>query len=123
MEKAMVFEKLRAKAKAGANDDYIVALDIGTEFVKALIAKLEDDQLSIVGVGRSRQDISDMHSGAIADISGVVRNCEQALAEAEEQAGLQAKRVLIGIAGKLVKGVTDTIRYRRPQPDKPLDSS
>ncbi len=119
----MVFEKLRAKVKQGSDDDYIVALDIGTEFVKALIAKVDEEELHIVGVGRSRQDISDMHSGAIADISGVVRNCEQALAEAEEQAGLQAKRVVIGIAGELVKGVTDTIRYRRPQPDKPLDSS
>lgn len=123
----MVFQKLRAKAtskrKAGPDADYVVALDIGTEFVKALIAKLDNDELQIIGVGRARQELSDMHSGAIADISGVVRNCEQALAEAEEQAGLQAKRVVIGIAGELVKGVTDTIRYRRPQPDKPLDSN
>jgi cell division protein FtsA len=79
--------------------------------------------LNIVGVGRTHQQISDMHSGAIADISGVVRNCEDALADAENQAGLQAKRVVIGIAGELVKGVTNTIRYRRPQPDRPLDTS
>jgi cell division protein FtsA len=72
-------------------------------------------------MGRTRQDVSDMHSGAIADIAGVVQNCEAALSEAEEQAGLQAKRVVIGIAGELVKGVTNTIRYRRPQPDRPLD--
>jgi len=64
-----------------------------------------------------------MHQGAIADIAGVVRNCEAALSEAEEQAGLQAKRCVIGIAGELVKGVTHTIRYRRPQPDRPLDES
>jgi len=119
----MVFEKLRAARKTNASNDYIVALDIGTEFVKALIAKLDDEQLSIVGVGRARQDVSDMHSGAIADIAGVVRNCEEALAEAEDQAGLQAKRVVIGIAGELVKGVTNTIRYRRPQPDRPLDTA
>lgn len=118
----MVLEKFR-KSRKVADEDYIVALDIGTEFVKALIAKLEGDELQIVGVGRARQDVSDMHSGAIADISGVVRNCEEALAQAEEQAGLQAKRVVIGIAGELVKGVTDTIRYRRPQPDRPLDDS
>jgi cell division protein FtsA len=117
----MVFEKLRRKVKEQANDDYVVALDIGTEFVKALIAKLDGETLKIVGVGRTRQEISDMHSGAIADIAGVVRNCEEALAEAEDQAGLQAKRVVIGIAGELVKGVTNTIRYRRPQPDRPLD--
>lgn len=117
----MVFEKFLSARKDTQDNDYIVALDIGTEFVKALIAKLTDDNLEIVGAGRARQDISDMHSGAIADISGVVRNCETALSEAEDQAGLQAKRVVIGIAGELVKGVTNTIRYRRPQPDRPLD--
>lgn len=120
----MVFQKLRELRTARQESDdkqHIVALDIGTEFVKALIARMEDDQLKIVGVGRVRQDVSDMHSGAIADIAGVVQNCEQALSEAEEQAGLQAKRVVIGIAGELVKGVTNTIRYRRPQPDRPLD--
>ncbi len=120
----MVLEKLRElKARREESDDrqHIVALDIGTEFVKALIAKVEDDQMKIVGVGRARQDVSDMHAGAIADIAAVVQNCEDALSEAEDQAGLQAKRVIIGIAGELVKGVTNTIRYRRPQPDRPLD--
>ena len=119
----MVFEKLRLKAKEQPNDDYVVALDIGTEFVKALIAKIDGEALKIVGMGRTRQEISDMHSGAIADIAGVVRNCEEALATAEDQAGLQAKRVVIGIAGELVKGITNTIRYRRPQPDRPLDEA
>lgn len=117
----MVFDKIRAARKNDTDNDYIVGLDIGTEFVKALIAKINGDSLDIVGVGRARQDISDMHSGAIADISGVVRNCEEALSEAEDQAGFQAKKAVIGIAGELVKGVTNTIRYRRPQPDRPLD--
>lgn len=116
----MVFKKLRPKASDQSSDDYVVAVDIGTEFVKALIARVKGDDLEIIGVGRKRQEQSDMHSGAIADISGVVQNCEQALAEAEEQAGMQVKRAVIGIAGELVKGNTSTIRYRRPQPDKPL---
>lgn len=119
----MVFDKLRKRANDSIDKNYIVAVDIGTEFVKAMIAKIEGDDLEVVGVGRARQDVSDMHSGAIADISGVVRNCEEALAEAEDQAGLQAKRAVIGIAGELVKGTTNTIRYRRPQPDCPLDEA
>lgn len=116
----MVFEKLRNRTASQPEGDYVVALDIGTEFIKALIAKIDDDDLEIIGVGRARQELSDMHSGAIADIAGVVENCEAALSEAEAQAGLQAKRAVIGIAGELVKGTTSTIRYRRPQPDKPL---
>lgn len=119
----MVFDKIRKRANDSIDRNYIVAVDIGTEFVKAMIAKIEGDDLEVVGVGRARQDVSDMHSGAIADISGVVRNCEEALAEAEDQAGLQAKRAVIGIAGELVKGTTNTIRYRRPQPDRPLDEA
>ena len=99
-------------------DNFIVALDVGTEFVKALIAQIDDEEIKIVGVGRAHQELSDMHSGAIADIAGVVRNCETALIEAEEQAGIQAQRVVIGIAGELVKGTTNTIRYRRPQPNR-----
>ncbi len=119
----MALKKLRKPQSRGDSDSYITALDIGTEFVKALIAKVDGENLEIVGVGRTHQSLSDMHSGAIADIAGVVRNCEEALSEAEDQAGVQAKRVIIGIAGELVKGVTNTIRYRRPQPDRPLDSA
>lgn len=119
----MVLKKLISRRKAVNLDDYVVALDIGTEYVKALIARLDNSEIEIVGVGRSHQEISDMHSGAIADIAGVVRNCEDALDIAEKQAGLQAKRVVIGIAGELVKGVTNTIRYRRPQADRPLDAT
>ncbi len=114
-------EKLPSKDTSG--DDFIVGLDIGTEFVKALVARVEGDELSIIGVGRSRQDLSDMHGGAISDIGGVVKNCEAALAQAEEQAGVQGRRAVIGIAGELVKGTTNTIRYKRPQPDKSLDVS
>ena len=119
----MVFKKLKTLRKDADANDYIVALDIGTEYIKALIAKLDGEKINIVGVGRAHQQISDMYSGAIADISGVVRNCDDALSQAEDQAGLQAKRVIIGIAGELVKGITNTIRYRRPQPDRPLDTA
>ena len=104
-------------------DNHIVALDIGTEYVKALIAEIDGEDIKIIGVGRAHQESSDMHSGAIADIAGVVKNCEDALIEAEDQAQIQAKRAVIGIAGELVKGATNTIRYRRPQPSRPLDEA
>ena len=116
----MALKNLLKRSKEDSRD-VLVGLDIGTEVVKVLIAEIKDDQLEIIGVGRKPQEIGDMHMGAIADIAAVVANCETALSEAEDQAGIQAKRVIIGIAGELVKGVTNTIRYRRPQPNKVLD--
>ena len=116
----MVLKDLLKKTEKEERD-LLVSLDIGTEAVKALIAEVRNDAIEVIGVGRKQQELGDMHSGAIADISGVVANCEAALAEAEEKAGVQARRVVIGIAGELVKGMTNTIRYRRPQPERALD--
>jgi cell division protein FtsA len=113
-----------AKARAGKKDDqYLVALDIGTEFVKALIGKIgaEDSTVQIIGVGRCHQGLNDMQAGAIADIAAVVENCDKALNQAEEQAGVSVRTCIIGIAGELVKGTTTTIRVARQDATKVLD--
>ena len=115
--------KANAKQQPEGDSQYIVALDIGTEFVKALIGKISSDRsdIEIIGVGRKHQALSDMQSGAISDISSVVDNCDQALAQAEEQAGVSVRTAIIGIAGELVKGTTTTVRVARKVGDKPLD--
>ena len=111
-----------AAAKGPSGDNFIVALDIGTEFVKALTGKVNHDgSIDIVGVGRRHQALSDMQAGAIADIAAVVENCDQALTEAEHQAGLSARPAIIGIAGELVKGTTTTIKVQRKTSDKTID--
>ncbi len=109
-------------AKGPDTDDYIVALDIGTEYVKALIGKVNDDgDIDVVGVGRKHQGLTDMQAGAIADIAGVVENCDEALNEAEKQAGVSVRSAIIGIAGELVKGTTTTIKVARKTSDKTID--
>ncbi len=100
---------------------YLVALDIGTEFVKALIARVDSEQLEIIGQGRAHQGLADMQAGAISNIAAVVKNCDQALAEAEKEAGVSVRTVVIGIAGELVKGTTTTVRCTRKNASKPLD--
>jgi cell division protein FtsA len=113
---------LRNKArKPSDNDQYIVGLDIGTEFVKALIARVGGDGLEIIGAGRVHQNLTDMQAGAIADIGAVVGNCDQALSQAEQQAGISVRTAVIGIAGELVKGTTTTVRCTRKNPSKAMD--
>ena len=102
---------------------HLVALDVGTEYVKALIGRIrpEDGGIDIIGMGRTHQDLTDMQAGAIADIGAVVQNCDQALSQAEQQAGVSVRSTVVGIAGELVKGTTTTVRVVRKQPKKPLD--
>ncbi len=117
-------EKLRQRTGGKQQgDNYLVALDVGTEFVKALIGRVDQEEgtVEIIGVGRQHQGLSDMQAGAIADIAAVVENCDQALGQAEEQAGVSVRTAIIGIAGELVKGTTTTVRVSRQQATKPLD--
>lgn len=113
-----------AGGDAPGGEQYIVALDIGTEYVKALIGKVNQDgeHIDIIGVGREKQGLSDMQAGAIADIPSVVQNCDRALSTAEEQAGVSVRSAVIGIAGELVKGTTTTVKVSRKQSAKPLDT-
>ncbi len=111
----------RAKRSRPTGGQYVVGLDIGTEYVKALVGKVIGDTIEIIGAGRAHQDLSDMQAGAIADIAKVVANCDEALNEAEQQAGISVRPAVIGIAGELVKGTTTTVRCRRRDADKELD--
>lgn len=111
----------RTVRKKKSSDRYIVALDIGTEFVKALVGKLtHDGGIEIVGTGRAHQELADMQAGAISDIAAVVNNCDKALNEAEQQAGVSARPVVIGIAGELVKGTTTAVRIKRKNAEKEM---
>src|SRR3972149_4812959 len=97
------------------------ALDIGTEFAKALVFEIDEAGKGTVrGVGRKRQGLSHMQSGTVADITAVVDNCSVALAEAGEMAGFRPTQVVVGIAGELVKGFTTTHAQERRKPDQPI---
>ncbi len=112
---------LKKYVKKEAKIPYYVALDIGTEFVKALIFKVENGKGIVVGTGRQRQRLGDMHGGAVTDIAGVVENCSKALDMAEEMAGVVADQCIVGIAGELVKGTTTTVHYERLKHDTKID--
>lgn len=120
-----MFDKIKNFSKSTngkkRSDRYLVALDIGTEYVKALVARIDGHDAQIIGVGRAHQELGDMQAGAIADISAVVSNCDKALTQAEQQAGVSARTVVIGIAGELVKGTTTTVRCVRKNAEKTLD--
>jgi cell division protein FtsA len=106
----------------------ITALDVGTEFAKALVVTSEAGPDGTVmgvvrGVGRQRQGLTHMQSGTVSDIDAVVANCGRALAEARAMANLRPTAAVIGIAGELVKGTTASLTARREDPRHTLDDA
>lgn len=103
--------------------NFYLALDIGTEMVKALICSAEGNKGRVVGVGRASQKPSDMQSGIVTDIASVIHNCQMAIRDASKAAGVTPSQMVIGIAGELVKGATITTSYIRRDPDSKIDMS
>lgn len=120
------------RRKARSKGDCLLALDIGTEFVKAIVFKIEKsssdneeakNQAIIVGVGRQRQMPNQMRAGAVADIEGVAFVCQKAVDEAVSIAKLKPTRVVIGIAGEFIKGATTNFVYKRSRSEQRISSS
>ncbi len=103
-----------------SDNDLLLALDIGTEVVKALIFRVDGEGKRgvVIGVGRAAQKAGNMQSGAVADISGVIESSREAIALAKEKAKVKrVEKSIIGIAGELVKGTTTTVHYERVNPE------
>ena len=111
-----LFSKPKAKSS-----HYALALDIGTDLAKALIFEIKNNKGYIIGVGKHKQKLSDMQSGAITDIQGVVRSAEKAIEEAQKMANVKPDQVILGIAGELVKGTTTNVHYQRKKPKIKID--
>jgi cell division protein FtsA len=119
-----LLQRLVRRVPAATSSAAHLALDIGTEYAKALVFEhAEDGGAVVTGVGRTRQGLSHMQSGTVADIPAVVRNCRAALDEAETMSGRSAAKVIIGIAGELVKGFTTTRSIERKRPDSSVTHS
>ena len=118
--------------KKSKSKKYLLVIDIGTEFVKALIFRLEKgiseqgeikDQGAVIGFGRQRQLPNSMLAGAVADIDGVTQSCRKAIEQANQMARVKPKKVIIGIAGEFIKGLTSNFVCPRENPEEPIDSA
>jgi cell division protein FtsA len=96
------------------------ALDIGTEYAKALVFTIDGDRCRVLGSGRHPQSRTAMQDGLITDIEAVVQNCHAALTRAEQAAGVLGKQVIVGLAGELVKGLSTTMTLERSRPSEAL---
>jgi cell division protein FtsA len=82
--------------------DIIVALDIGTSKIAAVVAEVNDNgQYEVIGLGSSTSQ--GMKKGVVVNIESTVNAIQRALEEAELMADRKIKEVWTGIAGGHIK--------------------
>src|SRR3989339_863271 len=101
-------------------NSYFLALDIGTEYVKALVCESQESRGLVLGCGKKKQRLGEMQGGVVTDIAGVIENCKDAIKQAEKGSGIKVDQMVMGIAGELVKGATSTTTYTRSDPNSKI---
>lgn len=98
-----------------AKDQIIVGLDIGTCFVRVVVAKSRPEQskLQIIGVGRAPS--FGLRRGIVVDIEEAAKSISQAVSEAERASGVSIESALASVSGahitsKISKGVVAVSR-------------
>src|SRR5512145_3508868 len=85
----------------------VVALDIGTSKVAALVAELRPDgSLEILGMGG--HESRGLKKGVVVNIEATVNAVQRALEEAELMADCKIQRVYTGIAGSHIRSFNST---------------
>ncbi len=79
-------------------DNLIVALDVGTSKVIALIAQITADrELEVIGVGKS--PCTGLKRGMVVDIEETTKAIQSSIKEAENMANCRVHSAFVGIAG------------------------
>ncbi|WP_287604327.1 cell division protein FtsA [Thiothrix sp.] len=87
-----------------AEHDVIVALDLGTSKVVALVGEVNDNgRLGIIGLGSYPS--RGMKKGVVVNIESTIQSIQRAVEEAELMAGTQIRTVYVGIAGSHVRSL------------------
>jgi cell division protein FtsA len=88
----------------GKGRDIVAGLDVGTTKICCLIAeRTVTGGLDVVGVGVSPS--RGLRKGVVVNIDSTVEAVKQAVAEAEQVAGLEISAVLAGVAGGHIRGL------------------
>jgi len=92
---------------ARENKNLIVALDIGTSKVAAMVAELfPDGRMDIIGTGG--HESKGLKKGVVVNIEATVNAIQRTLEEAELMADCKIERVFTGIAGSHIKSFNST---------------
>lgn len=107
--------KISSKLFGNNFDEYFISLDIGSEIVKALVVQLDNknEKAFVLGVGKSsRKDKSDLIVNE-ENFENIVSVCASAIDDAVAISKIKPRKIIIGLNGNIVRGVSTNINYKR----------
>jgi len=89
-----------------AKETIIVGLDVGSCFIRTVVAKVRADRTKPQIIGTSQVPSFGLRRGVVVDIEESVKNISQAVQEAERRSGVSIERVYVSLSGNHITSRT-----------------
>jgi cell division protein FtsA len=87
--------------RSGVDSEIVVGLDIGTTKVSAVVGEVDDDGITILGVGNV--PCRGLRKGVVSNIDWTTRSIAEAVEGAQSMAGVEIRTVYAGVCGSHIR--------------------
>jgi len=92
----------------------LVVLDIGSQFIKALLLEVDKNEKRGTLLAWTRENFVD-------DFDKLYSNCQKAIKRIERKARVKAEEIFLGVGGDILKGSSTTFCRKRENPKEKID--
>jgi len=94
--------------------NFLIVLDIGSQFVKALLLETNEEEKRGTLLGWAREK-------SFNDFEKLFLSCRKAIDRIERKTGIHAGEIFLGLGGDLLRGASTTFCYKRENPKEKID--
>jgi|CXWL01.1.fsa_nt_gi cell division protein FtsA len=109
-------------SRSKPDEKLLLCLDIGAASIKACVFQKEQEAFELKGYSIIPQQLGNIQSGSIINLSQTICNVQDVVKKAENMAKRSPRDIVIGLSGELVKGITVTLEHTRHKPHRRIDA-
>jgi len=96
------------------NKKNLVVLDIGSQFIKALLLEVDRNEGRGILLGWAKDNFVD-------DFENLCANCQKLIKKLERKTGRKSEELFIGVGGDILRGASINFCHKREEPRQKID--
>jgi len=99
----------------------LVVLDIGSQFLKALLLETNKEKKGIIHCWSKEVILKNNNGGTSIDIENILKPCQKVLQKLKNKIPLKTNQLFLGVGSEIIGGVSTSFCYKRENPEQKID--
>lgn len=110
-------------SKKDSNKKNLIVLDIGSQFAKALLLEIGDENKGIIHHWAKESICNQKEDTRIINLERFFLPCQKAIKKIEEKIGIRPKQLFLGLGDEIIRGASTNFCYKRENSEQGIDIS